>query len=68
MAQEIREEQLTASRPLFYSQLGFFVRREQPVHFQRVDELQGRKVGIVRGYGYPPHLLHSGIVTEEAVD
>lgn len=66
--QEIREENLIASRPLFYSQLGLFVRRGKPVHFTQASDLQGRKVGIVRGYGYPPNLLRSGIVLEEAVD
>lgn len=66
--QEIREEKLIASRPLFYSQLGLFVRRSKPARFKQVSELRGRKVGIVRGYGYPPHLLHSGLVLEEAVD
>jgi len=66
--QEIREERLHASRPLFYSQLGFFVRRDTPVHFTDLSELHGRRVGIVRGYGYPPRILGSGIVTEEAVD
>ncbi len=66
--QEIREENLIASRPLFYSQLGLFVRRSKPVHFTQASDLLGRKVGIVRGYGYPPHLLRSGIVLEEAVD
>ena len=66
--QEIRKERLHASRPLLYSQLGFFVRRDTPVHFTDLSELHGRRVGIVRGYGYPPRILGSGIVTEEAVD
>ena len=66
--QEIKEERLHASRPLFYSQLGLFVRRRAPVTFSGLDDLRGRRVGIVRGYGYPPRILGSGIVTEEAVD
>ncbi|WP_394559310.1 substrate-binding periplasmic protein [Aquipseudomonas alcaligenes] len=66
--QEIKEEDLIASRPLFYSQLGMFVRRRDPQPFQSIDDLRGRKVGIVRGYGYPPRLLNSGLRTEEAVD
>jgi polar amino acid transport system substrate-binding protein len=66
--QEIKEENLSASRPLFYSQLGLFVRRRDPQPFRSLDDLRGRKVGIVRGYGYPPRILGSGIVTEEAVD
>lgn len=66
--QEIIEEQLIASRPLFYSQLGFFVRHSKPVPFQHLSELRGQRVGVVRGYGYPPQLLRSGFSAEEAVD
>lgn len=66
--QEIIEEGLIASRPLFYSQLGFFVRQDTPVHFATLAELRDRRVGIVRGYGYPPHLLRSGFIAEEAVN
>lgn len=66
--EEIKEEQLHASRPLFYSQLGFFVRRDTHVRFADLGDLRGRRVGIVRGYGYPQRILGSGIVTEEAVD
>lgn len=66
--QEIIEENLVASRPLFYSQLGFFVRQDSPVHFATLGELRGQRVGIVRGYGYPPNLLSSGLLAEEAVD
>ncbi|WP_235981310.1 substrate-binding periplasmic protein [Aquipseudomonas ullengensis] len=66
--QEIMEEKLNASRPLFYSQLGLFVRRSKPQHFRQLSDLKGHKVGIVRGYGYPPTILRSGIAIEEAVD
>lgn len=66
--QEIKEENLTASRPLFYSQLGLFVRQRDPQPFGELADLRGRRVGIVRGYGYPPRLFESGLVAEEAVD
>jgi polar amino acid transport system substrate-binding protein len=66
--QEIKEENLTASRPLFYSQLGLFVRRRDPQPFGELADLHGRRVGIVRGYGYPPRLFESGLAAEEAVD
>ncbi|AYC33793.1 ABC transporter substrate-binding protein [Pseudomonas cavernae] len=65
---EVIEEKLIASRPLFYSELGFFVRRDTPVEFTSLDQLTGRKVGIVRGYGYPRDVLQSGFRGEEAVD
>lgn len=65
---EIKEENLIASRPLFYSQLGLFVRKRYPVPFHSLDDLRGHRVGTVRGYGYPARILSSGIVVEEAVD
>lgn len=66
--EEIVNMHLIASRPLFYSDLGFFTRRDTPVQFDQLSELAGRKVGVARGYGYPQSILSSGIVTEEAVD
>lgn len=66
--QEVAEDQLRPSRPLFYSELGFFVREDTPVPFLDLAELRGRKVGVVRGYGYPRRLLQSGFTAEEAVD
>ncbi|MDH4564770.1 transporter substrate-binding domain-containing protein [Pseudomonas sp. BN411] len=65
---EVVEEKLHASRPLFYSELGFFVRKDTPIEFKDLAELKGRKVGVVRGYGYPTGVLHSGFSPEEAVD
>lgn len=66
--EEIVNMHLIASRPLFYSDLGFFTRRDTPVQFSQLGELAGRKVGVARGYGYPQSILDSGIVAEEAVD
>jgi polar amino acid transport system substrate-binding protein len=54
------------SRPLGYSELGFFVRRDSPINFSNLGELRGRKVGGARGYIYPQHILDSGIQIEEA--
>ncbi|AOE86641.1 substrate-binding periplasmic protein [Pseudomonas sp. TCU-HL1] len=65
---EVIEENLYASRPLFYSELGFFVRKDTPVRFNDLAELKGRKVGVVRGYGYPDSVMRSGFSAEEAVD
>lgn len=65
---EVVEENLRPSRPLFYSELGFFVRKGTPVRFSDLGQLKGRKVGVVRGYGYPLKVLHSGFTAEEAVD
>ncbi|RMH87080.1 ABC transporter substrate-binding protein [Pseudomonas sp. AOB-7] len=65
---EIGEEGLIASRPLFYSELGLFVRQGHELRFQRLQQLAGQKLGIVRGYGYPQRILDAGLVLEEAVD
>jgi len=65
---EVQEERLIASRPLFYSELGLFVRTDQPLPFRDLRQLAGRKLGLVRGYGYPQHILDAGLVLEEAVD
>jgi len=64
---EIEEERLIASRPLFYSQLGLFVRSDDPQPFRTLEDLRGRRVGAVRGYGYPSRLREAGLVLEEAV-
>lgn len=65
---EIKEEQLIASRPLFYSELGLFVRQGDPLQFTELRQLAGEKLGLVRGYGYPQHILDAGLQLEEAVD
>lgn len=66
--QEVKEERLIASRPLFYSELGLFVRKDKPLQFRDLRQLAGHKLGLVRGYGYPKHILDAGLVLEEAVD
>lgn len=65
---EVKEERLIASRPLFYSELGLFVRRDHGLQFRDLRQLAGHKLGLVRGYGYPQHILEAGLVLEEAVD
>ncbi len=65
---EVSEEGLIASRPLFYSELGLFVRRGHDLQFRDLRQLAGRKLGLVRGYGYPQHILDAGLIAEEAVD
>lgn len=65
---DIINERLIASRPLLYSELGFFIRRDTPVNFTKLSQLSGRTVGVVRGYNYPFEIMSSGIVAEEAVN
>lgn len=65
---EIKEEGLHASRPLFYGNLGLFVRTDHALQFTDLRELRGQTLGIVRGYGYPQHIFDAGLNLEEAVD
>lgn len=65
---EVSEERLIASRPLFYSELGLFVRRDYELQFSTLQQLAGEKLGIVRGYGYPQRILNAGLELEDAVD
>ena len=66
--EEIKEEQLIASRPLFYSELGVFIRNDYPLQFSALQELTGKTLGAVRGYGYPQHVFESGLTLEYSVD
>ena len=66
--EEIINEQLIASRPLLYSELGFFIRQDTPVTFTELSQLKGRKVGVARGYDYPLAIINSGIISEEGSD
>ena len=61
-------EKLIPSRPLVYSELGFFVRSNTPVPFTALSQLKGQPVGTVRGYHYPRNIMSSGIVAEDAAD
>jgi polar amino acid transport system substrate-binding protein len=65
---EVQEERLIASRPLFYSELGLFVRRDHAPNVDHLEQLRGKTLGIVRGYGYPQRILGAGLILEEAVD
>ncbi len=65
---EIIDLGLHASRPLVYSEMGFFVRRDSTLQGLPLEALKGLRVGIVRGYAYPQRLLSAGLVTEEAAN
>lgn len=65
---EVKEEGLHPSRPLFYGNLGLFIRNGHPLQFTDLRELRGQTLGIVRGYGYPQHIFDAGLILEEAVD
>lgn len=61
-------EKLIPSRPLVYSELGFFVRKNTSVPFITLSQMKGQPVGTVRGYHYPQSIMNSGIVAEDAAD
>jgi polar amino acid transport system substrate-binding protein len=57
-----REEYLTFSDPILYNQLVLVGRRGSDVSVSSLDELKGKKVGIVEGYAYGERLAtHEGI-------
>ena len=45
-----------------------FIRNDYPLQFSQLQELRGKTLGIVRGYGYPQHILDAGLILEYAVD
>ena len=62
---EIVDLGLNSSRPLVYSEMGFFIRRDSPLLGLPLEDLKGLRIGIVRGYAYPKRLL-TGVIPEEA--
>lgn len=65
---DLVELHLRPSRPLAYSEMGFFVRRDSRLQGLPLEALKGLRVGIVRGYAYPKHLLSGGLIAEEAAN
>ncbi len=65
---DLVELHLRPSRPLAYSEMGFFVRRDSTLQGLPLEALKGLRVGIVRGYAYPERLLSGGLIAEEAAN
>ena len=64
---EIESFGLKRTKAVFVSQLGFYVRRQDARFLDvRLSQLKGKRVGTVRGYGYPEQFLASGIIPEDA--
>jgi polar amino acid transport system substrate-binding protein len=57
---EIEKLGLRASDPLFYSDLGVFLKADSGLTIHGPESLKGLRMGIVRGYGYPAELLAAG--------
>lgn len=60
--------QLSASRPIFMSKLGFYTRSTEPLPSVDLSQLRGKIVGTVRAYGYPTSLKEAGVSFEEVND
>ena len=66
---EVQRFGLQMSDPLFMSRLGFFVRTaDLPGLDVSLEHMKGKRVGTVRGYGYPDALERSGVTREDAMD
>ena len=63
-----RERWLTYSQPLPANQVGFFRRTDSLISFKSMDELKGRRIGIVRGYLNPKAFDEAHLNTDEASD
>lgn len=67
--EELKKFNLLASRPVFISELGFFVRKSDAQTINvALAGLAGQRVGAVRGYGYPPALAASGALIDYVQD
>jgi polar amino acid transport system substrate-binding protein len=47
-----REKKYDYSEPIFAEKLMVFFNREHPVGFAKVDDLKGKRVGVIRGWSY----------------
>jgi polar amino acid transport system substrate-binding protein len=60
--------QLSASRPIFMSKLGFYTRVSEPLPTVDLSQLRGKVIGTVRAYGYPTSLKDAGVIFEDVND
>ena len=63
-----RERWLAYSQPLPANQVGFFKRADSVIGFKAMADLQGRRIGIVRGYVNPKAFDDAHLPTDEASD
>lgn len=63
-----RESYLAFPEPLLNTEIGFFARRGKMPVFRNLRDLQGMRVGTVRGYANPEDFLAAGLETEEEAD
>ncbi len=64
---EERAEYLQFSQPYFYNQIRFIKLKGDPFEYFGMASLTGKKIGIVRSYGYGDDFLHSNVFQREPV-
>jgi polar amino acid transport system substrate-binding protein len=56
------------TEPIIRNPLTFFVQKSATIEFERLDDLKGLKIGIIRGYSYGTVFDESQIFIREAAD
>ncbi|MDD0841689.1 substrate-binding periplasmic protein [Pseudomonas sp. Gutcm_11s] len=47
-----RLQRFDYSAPIFEERLLLYVQRERPLRFQRIEDLYGKRIGVIRGWSY----------------
>lgn len=63
-----REQWFVFSAPLPPSEIGFFKRKDQNISFEVLEDLKPYRIGIVRGYAYPPQFNAAYLDTDVSDD
>jgi len=50
---------------LFGAEIGFYKRKDQPIQFQTYETVKPYRIGVVRGYSYPPDFVQAALTIEE---
>lgn len=64
-----REEWFWFPDPMMPNEMGFYKRTSDVIPYERLEDLSGYNIGIVRGYAYPPEFVEATyLTTDEGVD
>lgn len=58
---ETRKTYLVFTQPFAMNEIKFIKRKGDPFEFESLDSLRGKRIGVVRGYGYGEAFLQSGL-------
>ena len=64
---EPRKDHLTFTQPFATNEIKFIKRKGDPFEFDGLESLRGKRVGVIRGYGYDEAFLHSRLFEREEV-